>query len=92
MQVVRQQELLYNVEFQLQLLERKVSRAKGERSDEETRALNIKIDGLTQQLEGVNAQHSMLQAQVKKAEDDLSHAIRAHNNLNKDKGVLWAAE
>jgi len=90
--VVRQQELLYNVEFQLQQMERKVARAKGERSDEETRALNARIKGLTTQLEGVNAQHSMLLAQVKKAEDDLSRAIRTNNGLMKDRGTRVARE
>lgn len=87
MQVVRQQELLYNVEFQLQQMERKVARAKGERSDEETRTLNEKIDALSQVLEGVNAQHGMLLGQVKKAEDDLGHATVANQNLNKEKGA-----
>jgi chromosome segregation ATPase len=36
-QVARQQELLYNVEFQLQQMERKVARAGGQRSEEETK-------------------------------------------------------
>lgn len=35
----RQQELLYNAEFQIQQMERKVSRASGERSQEETKQL-----------------------------------------------------
>ncbi len=63
-QVVRQQELLYNVEFQLQQMERKVARAGGVRSEEETRALNARIEKLTAILEGVNGEHSMLLEQV----------------------------
>lgn len=46
LQVVRQQELLYAAEFNLQQLERKVARAGGERSDEEKRLLNAKIEQL----------------------------------------------
>ena len=64
-QVVRQQELLYNVEFQLQQMERKVARAGGVRSEEETRALNARIEKLTAVLEGVNNEHSMLLEQVR---------------------------
>lgn len=36
-QSLRQQELIYNSEFEIQQLERKVARASGERSDEETK-------------------------------------------------------
>ena len=63
--------MLYNVEFQLQMMERKVARAGGERSDDETRVLNGRIAKLTETLEGVNAEHSMISGQVKKAEEDL---------------------
>lgn len=71
-QVVRQQEMLYDVDFRLQVMERHVARASGVRSDEETKKLNAKIAKLTQVLDGVNAEHAMLAAQVKKAEEDLS--------------------
>lgn len=39
----RQQELLYNAEFQIQQMERKVARASGERSQEETKRLQREI-------------------------------------------------
>ena len=71
-QVVRQQEMLYDVDFRLQVMERHVARASGVRSDEETKKLNAKIAKLTQVLDGVNAEHTMLASQVKKAEEDLS--------------------
>lgn len=44
--IARQTELLYAAEFNLQQLERKVARAGGERSDEEKRLLNMKIEQL----------------------------------------------
>lgn len=72
MQVVRQQEMLYDVDFRLQVMERHVARASGVRSHEETKKLNAKIAKLTEVLDGVNAEHTMLAAQVKKAEEDLS--------------------
>ncbi|MEW5311178.1 MAG: hypothetical protein WDW38_002914 [Sanguina aurantia] len=84
-QVIRQQELLYNVEFQLQQMGRKVARAGGVRSEEETRSLNARIGKLTAVLEGVNAEHSMLMEQVKHAQEDLLTARRAHGTLKADK-------
>ena len=42
-QSLRQQELIYTAEFQIQQMERKVARAGGERSDEEKIILNKKI-------------------------------------------------
>ena len=41
-----------------------MARAKGVRSDEETRQLNARIAQLTGVLEGVNAEHGMLLEQV----------------------------
>lgn len=41
--IQKQQELLYNAEYQIQLLERKVARAQGEKTLEETDYLNEKI-------------------------------------------------
>lgn len=64
--------MLYDVDFRLQVMERHVARASGLRSDEETKKLNAKIAKLTQVLDGVNSEHTMLAAQVKKAEEDLS--------------------
>lgn len=87
-QVVRQQELLYNVEFQLQQMERKVSRAGGHRSEEETKVLNARIERLTVVLEGVNAEHSMLIEQVKHSEEDLMRARRNNAALRADKSKI----
>lgn len=60
------------MEFQLQQMGRKVARAGGVRSEEETRSLNARIEKLTVVLEGVNAEHSMLMEQV-----SMSIAVRA---------------
>jgi chromosome segregation ATPase len=47
---LKQQEMLYNIEFQVQQLERKVSRASGKRSQEETLILNKRIAELQAQI------------------------------------------
>uniref|UniRef100_A0A061QV58 Flagella associated protein n=1 Tax=Tetraselmis sp. GSL018 TaxID=582737 RepID=A0A061QV58_9CHLO len=87
-QVVKQQELLYNAEFQVQQLERKVQRAAGERTDDEKRALNARIEKLTAQLEGVNTEHSMLTEQVKLVEDALLKARRRNGSVKADNKKL----
>jgi len=68
---LRQQELIYNAEFQIQQLERKVARASGARSGDEKKALNDKIAGLQTELEQLQAQRSMLQTQCRKLGDEL---------------------
>jgi chromosome segregation ATPase len=73
---LRQQELIYNAEFQIQQLERRVSRASGERSDEEKVMLNAKIAQLQGVLEGVTAQNAMLKQQVKRLGDELRASKR----------------
>lgn len=69
-QVGRQQELLYSVDFQLQEMGRRVARAKGVRSDEETKQLNLRIQQLASLLEGVNGEHLMLLEQVRQGEGE----------------------
>lgn len=84
-QVVRQQELLYTVEFALQEMERKLARAKGQRTDEEAKALTARIDKLTTILEGVNVEYTMLVDQVKQAEEDLLQARQRNAVLVTDR-------
>lgn len=62
-------------------MERRIARASGHRSDDEARALNSKIQKLTEVLEGVNTEHAMLMDQVKQAEVDLGEAKRTNNML-----------
>lgn len=70
-QSLRQQELVYNAEFQIQQLERRVARAGGMRTDEEKKVLNAKIDDLRDQLTAVSDQNKMLKDQRKKLDDDV---------------------
>jgi hypothetical protein len=62
---------MYRTDFQLAMLERKVSKVSGESNDDETRALNGQIDQLTERLEAAAAQRATLAAAVKRAETDL---------------------
>jgi len=57
---LRQQEMLYTIEFQVQQLERKVSHVSGKRSVEETVILNQKIAELQVELDRAKAETNML--------------------------------
>jgi|UniRef100_A0A7S4FGB3 chromosome segregation ATPase len=67
----KQQELLYNIEFQVQQMERKVNRAKGERTEEEKKELKEKIDMLQTMLDDLQKQYKVLDLQVKRVLDDV---------------------
>jgi len=87
-QVIRQQENLYNADFQIQALERKVSRADGLRSDEETRVLQAKIDAALLVLDERMAEFDTMTASVRRAEDDLDAARKKNHQLKTDSAAL----
>lgn len=61
--VLKQQELLYNIEFQVQQMERRVNRAQGERTEEEKVKLNAQIDKLQKSLEEHETQFEMIKGE-----------------------------
>nr|CCA18224.1 flagella associated protein putative [Albugo laibachii Nc14] len=89
-QVLRQQELIYNGEFQIQQMERKVARASGERSVEETKALQEQIKVLQAEQERVQSEQSMLITQCKKLEEERRGQERVKRALQKQREELQA--
>lgn len=89
-QTLRQQELVYNGEFQIQQMERKVSRASGERSAEETKVLQSQIQVLQMELDRVRAEENMLQAQCKKLDEEKRAQDRVRKALVKQKEEIAA--
>eukprot|EP00736_Rhodelphis_marinus_P006285 Rmarinus@m.16247 len=85
---LKQQELIYNADFQIQQMERKVARAQGERSDAEKKVLNEKIRALEAELKEENEKHSMLCQQVTRVHDDLKAAKRKVDTFASEKGDL----
>ncbi|TPX30667.1 hypothetical protein SmJEL517_g05809 [Synchytrium microbalum] len=85
---LKQQSLLYAQEFAIQQLERRVRRAKGERSEEEREALNKRISELTATLEQQTKHSVLLNAQLKKAQEDVRHAKKKSEGLQKEKEVV----
>ena len=73
---LRQQELIYNAEFQIQQMERKVARGLGERSDEEKRALMIVVTDLEKTLQARVDKRKMLASQCKKLNNEYRGSLR----------------
>lgn len=67
----RQQELLYNAEYQIQLMERKVQRARGERTAEEKRDLEIEIKKAEEERDQKLNEHKLLSKSLRQLDDDL---------------------
>eukprot|EP01138_Halocafeteria_seosinensis_P002899 gb/GECG01002961.1/.p1 GENE.gb/GECG01002961.1/~~gb/GECG01002961.1/.p1 ORF type:complete len:727 (+),score=181.72 gb/GECG01002961.1/:1-2181(+) len=81
-EALRQQELVYSADFQIQQMERKVARAKGERSDEEKKILQARIDELTQERDEIQAQEKKLREQSKKLREEVKAVNREQEQLD----------
>ena len=75
-------------DFQLQVLERKVARLQGERSDEEREALAEKIKVLNEQYENLADTKVFLEDQMKKLNDDLRRGERELAKSTDEKDYL----
>lgn len=84
----RQQELLYNAEFQIQQIERKVARGLGERSDDEKKALKASIEAAEKSLNEVKEKRKVLIAQSRKLLNELVAAKTGKENQEKRKFEL----
>jgi len=67
----RQQELLYNAEYQIQLMERKVARAKGEKTVEERKELEEQIEKAEAEFAQKSAEHKTLSKALRGLDDDM---------------------
>jgi len=77
-EALRQKELVYTAEFQIQQLERRLARIHGVRSDDEKRVLNKGIQERQIELDKAQAQHKMLLNQAKKLENELKTTKRSY--------------
>merc|ERR1719222_1653447 len=80
----RQQELLYAVDFQSQLMQRKVARVSGERTVEERDEHNNKVQQLDRQTEDQKNLHAILSAQIKRQDAALKNANRSLGTIRKE--------
>jgi chromosome segregation ATPase len=80
----RQQELLYAVDFQSQLMQRKVARVSGERTVEEREEFNRRIEKLDKDMEEQKSLHTILSQQIKRQDADLKTANRTLVDIRKE--------
>ena len=80
--------MLYNAEFQIQQMERRVARASGERSQEETKRLQKEILIVQQELDKKKQQLNMLTTSNKQLEDERRNIERLINKGRDSKGTL----
>jgi chromosome segregation ATPase len=80
----RQQELLYAVDFQSQLMQRKVARVSGERTVEEREEFNKRIEKLDKDMEEQKGLHKILSDQIKRQDADLKTANRTLADVKKE--------
>jgi chromosome segregation ATPase len=81
----KQQELLYAADFQLQQMERKVSRAQGEYRADEKEKFTKQITALETQLKETHDIEKMLSRQLTKVQDDVRSAQRNVVKMSEDK-------
>ncbi|KAM9316555.1 coiled-coil domain-containing protein 39 [Gastrophryne carolinensis] len=86
---LKQQGIIYNQDFQIQQLERRLSRLKGEVNTDEKHALEIKVSELAKTLDErkgtlniLNTQHKKLQGDVRYIKRELEKTGQEKENLN----------
>merc|ERR1719331_516743 len=84
----RQQELLYAVDFQSQLMQRKVARVSGERTIEEQEEYKRRIEKLDKDMEEQKFLHTLLSAQNKKQDAELKNSNRTLDNVKRDSEAM----
>ena len=77
----KQMELLYNSNFQIQQMERKIARIEGERTEEEKIELQSQIDQLTEKLDKRLETEKVLTLQLHRLELDLRQTARKKEQL-----------
>lgn len=90
-EAARQQELLYNAEFQIQQIERKIARGMGERSDEEKQELKAGIAVLEESLEKIKDKRKILLQQNRKLMNELANLKTRKEDLSNRFVVLTDA-
>ncbi|CBZ29079.1 conserved hypothetical protein [Leishmania mexicana MHOM/GT/2001/U1103] len=80
-----QQGVLYNIEFSVQQMEKRVGRAKGDRTEEERKELRGKIDLLQATLDELEKQSRILQSQVKRVREEMRQSAMQIEKLEMTK-------
>ncbi|XP_068137178.1 coiled-coil domain-containing protein 39 [Hyperolius riggenbachi] len=85
---LKQQGIIYNQDFQIQQLERSLSRLKGEVNTDEKHALETKVADLSKTLDERKAALNILNSQHKKLQGDVRYIKRELEKTGQEKGDL----
>ena len=84
----KQQELLYNIEFQVQQMERRVNRAQGERTEEEKIELQKQIEELQVKLDAEENEFNVVKAEWTKVLSEVRKMKKEVDTKSEDKDNL----
>ncbi|XP_072110639.1 coiled-coil domain-containing protein 39 [Mobula birostris] len=82
---IRQQEVIYNQDFQIQQLERRLAKLEGNVSHNEKEILGDKVEELTKTLEEKKSTVNLLNSQLKKLQNDIQHLRRYLDKCREEK-------
>uniref|UniRef100_A0A8C8RD37 Coiled-coil domain-containing protein 39 n=1 Tax=Pelusios castaneus TaxID=367368 RepID=A0A8C8RD37_9SAUR len=85
---LKQQEIMYNQDFYIQQVERRLSRLKGDVNTDERQVLETKVAELTKTLEEKKDAHNLLHAQHKKLQGDVHFIKRAMDKTGEEMAGL----
>ncbi|XP_066474956.1 coiled-coil domain-containing protein 39 [Tiliqua scincoides] len=87
-ETLKQQELVYNQDFYIQQVERRLSRLKGELNTDEKQILEAKVAELTKFVDEKKQEYNTLQAQQQKLQSDIHFLKLAMNKTGDEMAVL----
>uniref|UniRef100_A0A673V4C8 Coiled-coil domain-containing protein 39 n=1 Tax=Suricata suricatta TaxID=37032 RepID=A0A673V4C8_SURSU len=87
-ETLKQQEIMYSQDFNIQQMEHRMSRLKGEINSEEKQALEAKIVELKKTLEEKKSTFGLLETQIKKLHNDLYFIKKSHTKNCDEKQSL----
>lgn len=82
---LKQAEIIYGQDFQIQILERRVARLQGEKNNDELVTLQKRISELKSARDERKVQYHTLTSQYKRVEDEKRKSKRQLDDLNKEK-------
>ncbi|XP_030072653.1 coiled-coil domain-containing protein 39 [Microcaecilia unicolor] len=90
LKALKQQELIYNQDFQIQQLERRLARLNGDVNTDDKMILEAKIAELTRTLEGKRNALNLISTQHKKIQGDISHIKKFIDKTGEEKKDLMS--
>ena len=84
-EALKQQEVLYHQDFEIQSLERRINRMQGEKSTEEQAMLERKISDLQEELDRKREDHAMLRTQTKQIEEEKRRLKKSLGEISREK-------